>query len=180
MIVFLTDLAPPNAKHFYSKRNIPSPSVIKQRRVSYSYRTATTSYPCYIPVLGDFRGSWSYKTYPMQKYGLLSEWQAKKRDFFLVDEHEADLQEYKKEIPYGNGIRFLLTAAAYNRFPEETVSSRRMKTKERFSIPEGNLVLGSQGLETTSATKSAYLRKFLLPPMLAFGLLASGSWLTIT
>ena len=47
--------------------------VIKQRRVSYSYRTATTSYPCYIPVLGDFRGSWSYKTYPMQKYGLLSE-----------------------------------------------------------------------------------------------------------
>ena len=92
LIRFLKDLAPPNAKHFYSKRNIPSPSVIKQRRVSYSYRTATTSYPCYIPVLGDFRGSWSYKTYPMQKYGLLSEWQAKKRDFFLVAEHEADLQ----------------------------------------------------------------------------------------
>ena len=68
----------------------------EKRRVSYSYRTATTSYPCYIPVLGDFRGSWSYKTYPMQKYGLLSEWQAKKRDFFLVDEHEADLQGYKK------------------------------------------------------------------------------------
>ena len=78
--------------------------VIKQRRVSYSYRTATTSYPCYIPVLGDFRGSWSYKTYPMQKYGLLSEWQAKKRDFFLVAEHEADLQGYKKEIPCGNGV----------------------------------------------------------------------------
>ena len=79
-------------KDFYSKRNIPSPNIIKQRRVSYSYRTATTSYPCYIPVLGDFRGSWSYKTYPMQKYGLLSEWQAKKRLFFLMDEHEADLQ----------------------------------------------------------------------------------------
>ena len=116
----------------------------------------------------------------MQKYGLLSEWQAKKRDFFVVVEHEADLQEYKKEIPYGNGIRFLLTAAAYNRFPEETVSSRRMKTKERFSIPEGNLVLDGQGLETTSATKGAYLRKFPSPPMLAFGLLASGSWLTLT
>ena len=75
--------------------------VIKQRRVSYSYRTATTSYPCYIPVLGDFRGSWSYKTYPMQKYGLLSEWQAKKRLFFLVDEHEADLQGHKKRFPTG-------------------------------------------------------------------------------
>ena len=49
----------------------------KQRRVSYSYRTATTSYPCYIPVLGDFRGSWSYKTYPLQKYGLFLNWQAK-------------------------------------------------------------------------------------------------------
>ena len=68
----------------------------EKRRVSYSYRTATTSYPCYIPVLGDFRGSWSYKTYPMQKYGLLSEWQAKKRDFFLMAEHEADFQGYKK------------------------------------------------------------------------------------
>ena len=46
---------------------------IYKKRVSYSYRTATTSYPCYIPVLGDFRGSWSYKTYPMQKYGLFSD-----------------------------------------------------------------------------------------------------------
>ena len=55
---------------------------IKQRRVSYSYRTATTSYPCYIPVLGDFRGSWSYKTYPLQKYGLFLDWQAKNENFY--------------------------------------------------------------------------------------------------
>jgi hypothetical protein len=55
-----------------------------------------------------------------------------------------------------------------------------MKTKERFSIPEGNLVLDGQGLETTSATKGAYLRKFPSPPMLAFGLLPSGSWLALT
>ena len=37
-----------------------------------------------------------------------------------------------------------------------------------------------QGLETTSATKGAYLRKFPSPPMLAFGLLPSGSWLALT
>lgn len=29
---------------------------------SYLYRTATTAYPCYIPVLGEFSRSWSYKT----------------------------------------------------------------------------------------------------------------------
>jgi len=39
-----------------------------KKRVSYLYRTATTSYPCYVPVLGEFWGSWSYKTYPVQKY----------------------------------------------------------------------------------------------------------------
>ena len=54
----------------------------KKRRVSYLYRTATTSYPCYIPVLGDFRGSWSYKTYPLQKYGLFPNWQAKTEKFY--------------------------------------------------------------------------------------------------
>ena len=38
-------------------------------RVSYLHRTATTAYPCYLPVLGEFSGSWSYKTYPRrQKY----------------------------------------------------------------------------------------------------------------
>ncbi len=29
---------------------------------SYLYRTATTAYPCYLPVLGEFSRSWSYKT----------------------------------------------------------------------------------------------------------------------
>ena len=55
----------------FSQSRVLKSRVKKQRRVSYSYRTATTSYPCYIPVLGDFRGSWSYETYPLQKYGLL-------------------------------------------------------------------------------------------------------------
>ena len=36
----------------------------QKRRVSYLYRTATTAYPCYLPVLGEFSRSWSYKTYP--------------------------------------------------------------------------------------------------------------------
>lgn len=39
----------------------------KQKRVSDLYRTATTAYPCSIPRLGEFCGSWSYKTYPTAK-----------------------------------------------------------------------------------------------------------------
>jgi hypothetical protein len=37
----------------------------------------------------------------MQKYGLLSEWQAKKRQFFLLNRHRIDLQGYKKGFPAG-------------------------------------------------------------------------------
>ena len=33
---------------------------------SYLYRTATTTYPCYLPVLREFSRSWPYKT--CQKY----------------------------------------------------------------------------------------------------------------
>ncbi len=32
------------------------------------YRTATTTYPCCLPTLGEFSGSWSYTTYPVQRY----------------------------------------------------------------------------------------------------------------
>ena len=32
----------------------------------------STIYPCYIPVLGEFNRSWSYKTYPLQKYNFFS------------------------------------------------------------------------------------------------------------
>ena len=39
-----------------------------KKRESYLHRTATTSYPCYVPVLGEFRGSWSCKTFPLQRY----------------------------------------------------------------------------------------------------------------
>ena len=38
-----------------------------KKRVSLIYRTATTAYPCYLPVLGEFCRSWSYMTYPGTK-----------------------------------------------------------------------------------------------------------------
>jgi len=41
-------------------------SDVNKKRVSYLYRTATTAYPCYLPILGEFGRSWSYKTYPVQ------------------------------------------------------------------------------------------------------------------
>ena len=41
--------------------------------VSYLSRTATTLYPCVLPALGSFEGSWSYKTYPAAKVGIFCE-----------------------------------------------------------------------------------------------------------
>jgi hypothetical protein len=32
----------------------------------------STIYPCYIPVLGEFNRSWSYKTYPIAKVHLFA------------------------------------------------------------------------------------------------------------
>ena len=37
-----------------------------KKRVSGLHRTATTSYPCFGQDLGEFRGSWSYRTYPIE------------------------------------------------------------------------------------------------------------------
>jgi len=42
-------------------------SVINKKRASYLYRTATTVYPCFLPDLGEFDRSWSYKTCPIAK-----------------------------------------------------------------------------------------------------------------
>ena len=53
-----------------------------KKRVSSLYRTATTAYPCYLPVLGEFSRSWSYKTYPMQKYVFFLDWQVKNEKFY--------------------------------------------------------------------------------------------------
>ena len=37
-----------------------------QKRESLAHRTATTSCPCCLPALGEFRGSWSCTTFPLQ------------------------------------------------------------------------------------------------------------------
>lgn len=39
----------------------------------YSHRTATTAYPCYIPVLGRFSRSWSCKTCRYKGKGFLQD-----------------------------------------------------------------------------------------------------------
>ena len=39
----------------------------KKKRVSYLHRTATTFYPCCGQALGEFKGSWSCRTYPWCK-----------------------------------------------------------------------------------------------------------------
>ena len=58
------------------------PDRAKEKGVSYLHRTATTTYPCYLPVLGEFSRSWSYKTYPA----------AKLRNFFSSAKIQVSLQ----------------------------------------------------------------------------------------
>ena len=48
-------------------------------------------YPCYIPVLGELKGSRSYKTYPLQKYNFFLKWKGVRKifprlphDFFCI------------------------------------------------------------------------------------------------
>jgi len=40
---------------------------VKKSGVSYLHRTATTSYPCYVPVLGDLEGAGRTRLTPPQK-----------------------------------------------------------------------------------------------------------------
>ena len=44
-----------------------------KKGASSSHHTATTSYPCCLPTLGSFRGSWSYETYPSTKVRICVE-----------------------------------------------------------------------------------------------------------
>jgi hypothetical protein len=37
-------------------------SILNKKMAGYLHRTATTAYPCYLPVLGEFSRSWPYKT----------------------------------------------------------------------------------------------------------------------
>ena len=43
-----------------------------EKRESLAHRTATTSYPCYGQVLGEFGGSWSCTTFPNTKVAIFS------------------------------------------------------------------------------------------------------------
>lgn len=52
-----------------------------KKRVSYLYRTASTIYPCFIPDLGEFDRSWSYKTYPLQIYEIVDTLQLPANNF---------------------------------------------------------------------------------------------------
>ena len=44
----------------------------------------STIYPCFIPDLGEFDRSWSYKTYPLQKYKIFQMPDKKPSDFILL------------------------------------------------------------------------------------------------
>lgn len=61
--------------HSASEFNFTALRLVKsgshEKGVSYLHRTATTAYPCFLPDLGGFSRSWSYKTYPVQTYELL-------------------------------------------------------------------------------------------------------------
>lgn len=52
----------------------------EKKMASYLYRTATTAYPCYIPVLGEFSRSWSYKTCRCKGNGRWDNMQIKLRE----------------------------------------------------------------------------------------------------
>lgn len=41
-----------------------------EKRVSLLHRTATTRYRCFDQDLTEFPGSWSYRTYPLQRYNF--------------------------------------------------------------------------------------------------------------
>jgi len=46
------------------------------KMAGYLHRTATTAYPCYLPVLGEFSRSWSYKTcrYKYRMFECFKNW----------------------------------------------------------------------------------------------------------
>ena len=52
------------------------------------YRTATTTYPCCLPTLGEFSGSWSYTTYPMQRYKKSERIKAKRQEVLNTFKNE--------------------------------------------------------------------------------------------
>jgi len=69
------------------------------------YRTATTTYPCCLPTLGEFSGSWSYTTYPMQRYKKSERIKAKRQEVLNTFKN-ADLFTGCQQNTYGNAASF--------------------------------------------------------------------------
>jgi len=47
---------------------------IEKEKSASQHRIATTAYPCYLPILGEFSRSWSCRL-AMQRYTAISNWQ---------------------------------------------------------------------------------------------------------
>jgi len=79
-------------------QNILSKIHFHEKRASYLYRTATTVYPCFLPDLGEFNGSWSYKTCPVCKI-------TKKKNIFVRDNPKPfTIMENKNTSVFYNGL----------------------------------------------------------------------------
>ena len=70
------------------------------------YRTATTTYPCCLPTLGEFSGSWSYTTYPMQRYKKSERIKAKWKQVLHTFEFQYNLFVNQKHTYGGSGPFF--------------------------------------------------------------------------
>ena len=55
----------------------------KKKKAGYSHRTATTAYPCYLPVLGEFSRSWPYETCRC-KYKAAVPFASQQQQIFLI------------------------------------------------------------------------------------------------
>ena len=55
-----------------------------EKRESLVHRTATTSYPCYGQVLGEFGGSWSCTTFPTANIAIFS----RPAKFLMLQDHK--------------------------------------------------------------------------------------------
>ncbi len=69
---FFTTVLYPCILLYCKNKGLTAAGVWVQKKVSDLHRTATTCYRCFDQDLAEFTGSWSCRTYPMQRY-----------DFFL-------------------------------------------------------------------------------------------------
>jgi len=74
LFIFSTDVTPLDLPGEDEMLNILTSfrPYVKKKRVSYFYRTATTSYLCYVPVLEDSEGAGRKRLTPDVKVGRIS------------------------------------------------------------------------------------------------------------